>query len=229
MSGVSEDGKRPTAVAGPASVLGGDFSVQEAIGGWRGLVEAVAPGLVFVVAYRLFGGYVWPTVAAAVVIAAMVLVRVVRKQPITHALGGILGVGIGALWAWRAGDAREYFVPGYWMTAGLVAVLLLSVLVRWPAVGIVVGIVRGWGTRWRADRAAMRTFQAATVVYLGFQMVRLAVQLWLYDGGADADVLGTAKLILGVPYFVVSLAVIWLMVRRVELAQEPQDPPQRQG
>jgi hypothetical protein len=221
--------KSRSGASGPASVLAGDFSVQEAIGGWRGLVEAVAPGLVFVLAYRLAGGFVWPSVAALAVIAIMVLVRVARRESVTHALGGIFGVALGALWAWRSGDARDYFVPGYWMTAGLVAALLISMLVRWPAVGIVVGVVRGWGSRWRADPAAMRTFQAATAAYAAFQAVRLGVQLWLYDGGADADVLGTAKLILGVPYFVVSLAVIWLMVRRVELAQERRDPPQRQG
>jgi hypothetical protein len=226
MSGVGEE-KKSSEVAGPASVLGGDFSIQEAIGGWRGLIEAVAPGLVFVLAYRVAGGYVWPTAAAGAMILAMVIVRVIRREPITHALGGVFGVALGALWAWRAGDAREYFVPGYWMTGGLVAGLALSMIVRWPAVGIVVGIVRGWGTRWRADKAAMKAFQAATLAYLAFQLVRLAIQVWLYNGGADADVLGTARLILGVPYFVVSLAAIWLMVRRVELPQEPQDPPQR--
>lgn len=227
MSRVGEESS--AAPSGAASVLAKDeFNLQEAIGGWRGLVEAVAPGLVFVLAYRIAGGYIWPSVAAGSVILVMVLLRVVRREPITHALGGIFGAAIGAVWAWRAGDAREYFVPGYWMTAGLVAGLLLSMALRWPAVGIVVGIVRGWGSRWRAHRPAMKSFQIATAVYAGFQLVRLGIQLWLYDGGAEADVLGTAKLVLGVPYFVVSLLVIWLMVRRVELPQEPQDPPQRQ-
>jgi hypothetical protein len=217
------------ASSGAASVLAKDeFNLQEAIGGWRGLVEAVTPGLVFVLAYRIAGGYIWPSVAAGAVIVTMVIIRLARREPITHAIGGILGVALGALWAWRAGDAREYFVPGYWMTAGLVAGLLLSVAVKWPAVGIVVGVVRGWGSRWRSHRPAMKRFQIATAVYAAFQLVRLGVQVWLYDSGADADVLGTAKLILGVPYFVVSLLVIWLMVRRVELPQEPQDRPQRQ-
>lgn len=224
---MSADKKAPH--TGAAAVLAKDeFNLQEAIGGWRGLVEAMAPGIVFVLAYRLFGGYVWPAVAAVATILVMVLIRMVRREPVQHAFGGILGAAIGALWAWRAGDAREYFVPGYWMTAGLVAALLVSMAVRWPAVGIVVAIVRGWGSHWRAHRPAMKAFQIATAVYAAFQLVRLGIQLWLYDGGAAADVLGTARLLLGVPYFVVSLAIIWLMVRRVELAPTPQDRPQPQ-
>lgn len=222
---MSEDKK--AAPTGAASVLAKDeFNVQEAVGGWRGLVEAMAPGVVFVLAYRIAGGYVWPIIAAVATILVMVVLRLVRREPVQHAFGGVLGAAIGAVWAWRAGDAREYFVPGYWMTAGLVAALLVSMVVRWPAVGIVVAIVRGWGSHWRADRAAMRTFQIATAAYAGFQLVRLGIQVWLYNGGAGADVLGTARLLLGVPYFVVSLLVIWLMVRRVEVAQEPQDQPQ---
>ena len=51
MSGGAEAGGEATAGRGVRQVLASDFSLEQAIGGWRGLVESVAPGLVFVVVY----------------------------------------------------------------------------------------------------------------------------------------------------------------------------------
>lgn len=97
-------------------------------------------------------------------------------------------------------------------------------LARWPAVGVVVGLLKGWGTRWRHHPYAVRRFQAATGFYFATQLVKLAVQLPLYFAGATAA-LGVAKLALGLPWFAVALFVMWRMVRNVELPEDPQDQP----
>ena len=209
---------------GASQVLAGDFSVEEAVGGWRGLVESALPGVVFVTSFVIWGGYKIPVILAVAVVAVMVVIRLIQKMPVTQALGGVLGVAFGAIWAWRVGDAKGFFVPGFWMTGAVVLGVLVSMLVKWPAVGIVVGVVRGWGSRWREDPAAMRTFQFATGFYVISQAIRLAIQLPLYFADATAA-LGTAKLLLGVPYFALTLWIVWLMVRRVELAPEPEDQP----
>lgn len=207
-----------------AQLLGDDFDWAEAIGGWRGLAEAVAPGAVFVAAFLVWGGYRIPVIASVAVVVLLVLVRLIQRTPVTQALGGLFGVGIGAVWAWRAGDANEYFVPGFWYTGLYAAALAASMAAKWPAVGIVVGLLRGWGTRWRLDARAVRRFQLATGFYVATQIVKLAVQLPLYFSGATAA-LGTAKLALGVPWFAVALFVMWRMVRNVELAEVHQDRP----
>lgn len=209
-----------------ASLLGDDFDWSEAIGGWRGMAESVAPGGVFVTAFLVWGGFRAPVIAAVATVVLMVLVRLVQRTPVTQALGGLLGVGLGAIWAWRAGDATEFFVPSFFYTGGYALALLVSMLARWPAVGIVVGLFKGWGGRWRNHKPATRRFQAATGFYLGTQLVKLAVQLPLYFAGATAA-LGVAKLALGLPWFAVALFVIWRMVRNVELPEDPEDqlPP----
>jgi hypothetical protein len=188
-------------------------------------VESVLPGVAFVSAFLVWGGFKLPVIAAVTVVVAMVTVRLIQRTPITQALSGLVGVALGAVWAWRAGDANEYFVPGFWVTGAYAAAMLVSILVRWPIVGIVVSMVRGWGRRWREDPAIMRRMQYATAVYVVSQSIRLAIQLPLYFADATAA-LGTARLALGAPYFALTLWVMWLMVRRVELAPEPQDQPQ---
>lgn len=205
-------------------LLADDFDWAEAIGGWRGLAEAVAPGAVFVAAFLIWGGYRIPVVASVAIVVVLVVARLVQRTPVTQALGGLFGVLLGAIWAWRAGDANEYFVPGFWYTGAYTVGLTISMALRWPAVGIVVGLLKGWSTHWRSDKRAMRRFQAATGFYVGTQIVKLAIQVPLYLAGATAA-LGTAKLVLGVPWFAVALFVMWSMVRNVELAEERRDPP----
>jgi hypothetical protein len=205
-------------------LLADDFDWAEAIGGWRGLAEAVAPGAVFVAAFLIWGGYRIPVVASVAIVVVLVVARLVQRTPVTQALGGLFGVLLGAIWAWRAGDANEYFVPGFWYTGAYTVGLTITMALRWPAVGIVVGLLKGWSTHWRSDKRAMRRFQAATGFYVGTQIVKLAIQVPLYLAGATAA-LGTAKLVLGVPWFAVALFVMWSMVRNVELAEERRDPP----
>jgi len=209
---------------GASSLLGDDFDWSEAIGGWRGMAESVAPGGVFVMAFLTWGGFRAPVIAAVVTVVVMVLVRLIQRTPVTQALGGLLGVGLGAIWAWRAGDATEFFVPSFFYTGGYAVALLTSMLARWPAVGVVVGLLKGWGVRWRKHPYAVRRFQAATGFYLATQLVKLAVQLPLYFAGATAA-LGVAKLALGLPWFAVALFVMWRMVRNVELPEDPEDQP----
>lgn len=216
-----------TSPASPAgSLLGAEFNWADAIGGWRGLAESVAPGGVFVAAFLVWGGFQVPVIAAVATVVVMVAIRLIERTPVTQALGGLFGVVLGAVWAWRAGDANEYFVPGFWYTGAYALAMLVSMAVRWPAVGIAVGLLKGWGSRWRASPQAMRRFQAATGFYIGTQAVKLAIQLPLYFAGATAA-LGTAKLALGIPWLAVALFVMWRLVRNVKLPEEPEDLPQQ--
>ncbi|MFW7415264.1 DUF3159 domain-containing protein [Demequina sp. SO4-18] len=205
-------------------VAGEEFSLAEAMGGWRGFLEAAAPGVVFVVAYLGWGGFRIPVIASVATVLVMVVVRLVQRSSIQQALSGVLGVALGAIWAWRSGDAGGYFVPGLWINAAYAAGTLISMAVRWPLVGIVVGLFKGWGTSWRDDPRTMRTMQWGTGIVAAVFLLRLAVQVPLYVADAIAA-LGTAKLAMGVPLFALSLWAVWLLVRSAAPDPAPQDPP----
>ncbi|MDN4482122.1 DUF3159 domain-containing protein [Demequina lignilytica] len=206
-------------------LLGGDsFSMHEAIGGWRGFIESSAPGIAFVAAYVIVGGFRVPVIAAVAVMAVLVVARVIQRTPPTQALSGAIGVAIGAIWAWRSGDASGYFVPGLWLNAAYLAGILLSMAVGWPVVGIVMGLLRGEGTRWRANPAERRRFQLASAVLAAMFALRLAVQVPLLLADQTA-VLGTVKLAMGVPLFALTLWGVWLLARDAGPAPATQDPP----
>ena len=194
-----------------------EFSLAQAVGGWRGLVESTAPGLVFVVVF-VATRQMAPSVVASLAVALLaVLARVVTRTPLTQALGGTVGVAIGVVWAWRTGEAENYFVWGLFTNAAFAAAVLLSILVRWPVVGLVVGALRGTGTSWREDEAHLRRYTLATWLWFALFAVRLAVQVPLYLQ-AEVAWLGTARLVMGVPLWALTLWVTWLLVRETGAA-----------
>lgn len=213
-----------------SQLAGEDFSVADAVGGVRGLVESVAPGLVFVVVYLVAGQELVPPLVASLAVAVVLVVaRLVGGTPVTQALGGVVGVAIGVLWAWRSGEAQDYFALGLWTNAIYAAALLVSVVVRWPLVGVVVALVRQEGFGWRTDpeqRPRLRRYTAATWLWIGLFVARLAVQLPLYLDASTAW-LGTARLVMGVPLWALALWFTWLLVRERPVAPAPPGLPAR--
>lgn len=227
--GPAQGSSPANAQSGAAKALVADqFDWAQAIGGWRGLLESVAPGVVFVSAFLIWGGFTVPSVAAVGTVAVLVTVRLIQGTAVAQALGGVLGVALGAIWAWRSGEASAYFAPGLWITGGYTVGLVVSMVIRWPAVGVVVGLLRGWSTRWRSHPHAMRRFQQATAFFALTQAIKLAIQLPLFVTDQTAA-LGVARLALGAPLFAVALYIMWLMVRGVVLPEEPADRPQPKG
>ncbi|WP_084126644.1 DUF3159 domain-containing protein [Demequina sp. NBRC 110054] len=209
---------------GMASLLDSDeFSLHEAIGGWRGFVESSLPGVVFVVTFLIWGGFRVPVVASVATVAIMVVARLIGRTPITQALSGVVGVALGAVWAWRAGDAGEYFVPGLWINAGYLVAVLVSMLVRWPIVGVIMALLQGRGSSWRKEPATLARYQWATALLAGMFALKLLVQVPLYLADKVA-LLGTAKLAMGLPLFALTLWAIWFLVRTPAHPEEPEAP-----
>lgn len=216
--------------AGLRAVAGEDFSFAEAVGGVRGLVESTLPGLVFVVVYVATRELTPSLVASVAVALAAVVVRLVQRTPLTQALSGVVGIAVGVAWAAWSGRAQDFFAGGLLANVGYLLAMVVSILVRWPAVGVVVGLLRGEDTAWRTDPGRARErrrFVWATWVMASVFALRLAVQVPLYLAGEDVvGALGTAKLAMGVPLFAVALWITWLLVgSRGARSDRPDQPP----
>lgn len=146
MSDPGQPTEAPSAGSGVRSLAADEFSLTDSVGGPRGVVETMAPGLVFVVVFVATHELMPPLVASLAVAVAAVVARLVQRTPVTQAFGGLLGVVIGVVWAWRSGDATQYFAYGLWTNGAYLVVMLASVLVSWPLVGVVVEALRaGFG------------------------------------------------------------------------------------
>lgn len=195
--------------------------VLAAVGGVRGLLEAILPGLVFLVTYAVLTSVVGqdskaalvPALGASVGLAVVFTVArfLARSQP-TQAIAGLVGVLLSAALALWTGDARDNYFLGFLTNAGYAIALLVSLVVKWPALGLIVGFLMGDGTSWRNDRRKVRLAQVLTLAWIGFFTLRLVVQVPLYLVD-DVAGLGISRLLMGVPLYALMLVLTWLFVR----------------
>ena len=204
------------------------FSLREAVGGVRGLLESVVPFAVFSGAYAITEE-LRPSIVAALVPAVLLsLWRIVAREPLTQAISGVVGIGFGALIASRTGNASDVFVPSLLKNSASAVVCAISAVVRWPIVGIVVGPVAGEMLAWRNDPPRLAAYRLATWIWVAMFLVRLAVQfpLWLAD---QTVLLGTLNaFVLGLPLFGLAVWLSWVVLRRVP-PTKPADADEQTG
>lgn len=190
-------------------------SIIGAVGGWLGIVEAILPSLVFVILLAIFKQTVLAVVTAASISALFLVIQIVRKKPITQAIAGAIGIAISAFLPLReGGQAADYFIQGFVTNSIYFAVLSISVIIRWPVIGILVGILMGEGTSWRKNKGLQRRFQVATLVWVSLFASRLLVQVPLYFAQAT-EALGVFRIAMGVPLYALCIWLTWLLVRGV--------------
>jgi hypothetical protein len=127
---------RPAEAAGDRPVVFDRHMVLDQLGGWRGMVDATVPTIAFIVANGL-GGLrtgIWAALSAAVVIFGL---RLARRESVQQAVSGLFAVGVAVAIAAATGQARDFYVPGILRNAALALVLLGSVVIRRPLVGVV--------------------------------------------------------------------------------------------
>ncbi len=189
-------------------------SLAGAVGGPLGMLESALPAVVFVAVYSVSGSDTNLSATVAVGLALVLTVaRLARRESPRHALSGLVGVAFAAFVATRSGRAEDFFLPGLLANAAYASAFLISIAVRRPLVGVIVGALDGEGQGWRDEPDRMRAFTRASWLWAGIFLTRLAVQLPLYLAGAVVA-LGVARTALGIPLFALGLWLTWRLVHR---------------
>lgn len=200
---------------GLASALGSSFDPMAAVGGVRGLIETGLPGLVFLIVYVASHNLAVSVTAPIIVLLVLIVARLVQRQDLAPAIGGMFGLAVSAFVAWHSGQAEDYFVIGLVTNALYGAALVISLLVRWPLMGLLIGVLRGDATSWRKDpakRALRRRYTGVTWLWAVLFIVRFVAQLPLYLAG-NTEALAVVKLAMGPGLFALVAWLTWLLVR----------------
>ncbi|MET1132463.1 MAG: DUF3159 domain-containing protein [Aeromicrobium sp.] len=202
--------------------------LAEAFGGLRGIVEAAVPTITFTLCYLTTRDLKLSLIIAATLTAVLLIVRVVQRSNPQFVINALVGIGIAALFASRSGDARDVFLPGILYNAGYAVVLVATVVIGWPAIGVMIGALVGDPTGWRRDEGMRRLCNRLTLLFALPCVLRVLVQypLWAAD---QIGWLGTSKVVMGWPLQIATLAaMVWLLSRNstpvADLRDEPQEP-----
>lgn len=204
--------------SGLRAVIQDDLDIMAAVGGVRGIIEAVVPTVVFLVLYTVTGELNMPLAVSVGSTAVFIVIRALQRIALTPALGGLFAIALSAFIAWRSGEASDFFVWGLITNAVYLLVLLVSLAARWPALGLLLGFLRGDATSWRSARTdplkvvTRRRYTQITWMWVGLFAARLLVQAPLYFAQAT-EILGIARLFMGVPFFALIVWFTWMMVR----------------
>lgn len=194
-------------------------SLLAGVGGWLGVIESITPSLAFVVSFSISKDIVLSVAIAVALALSFIALQLIKRKPVTNAIAGAVGIWISAYLPLReGGQPADYFVQGFFTNAIYLLVLGVSVLVRWPIIGLLVGLLTGSGSKWRKDKSQLRRFSVVTVLWMGLFAGRLTVQLPLYFAG-QTEALGIARIAMGVPLYAFCIWMSWLLLKAVLTAR----------
>lgn len=85
-----------------------------------------------------------------------------------------------ALLAGSTGHAADFYLPAVVTNVVPGAMFLISILMRWPVIGLVVAVARGERSHWRRDPAQRQRYQLCTAVFLAKFAIATTVLVPLY-------------------------------------------------
>lgn len=199
--------------------------LAKAFGGVRGIAEAAVPTIAFTLTWIITEELRLSLMISIALAVLLLVVRLVQRSTPQFVINSLIGIAIGAFFASRTGDAKDYFLPGILWNGAYAVAMLVSIVTRWPVVGFLIGSVTNDPVGWRKDSGIVKLCTRLTWLLMLPCVVRVAVQLPVYlFGGGDQAVaaLGFAKIVMGWPLQVAALtAMVWVLGR----GRTPITPP----
>lgn len=198
--------------------------LAKALGGKRGIAEAATPTIVFTLSWIATEDLRLSLILSISTTVLLLLVRLAQRSTPQFVINSLIGIGIGAFFATRTGEAKDVFLPGILYNAGYAAVMTLTIIIRWPLVGFLIGSITGDPTGWRSDPGIVRLCSRLTWILVLPCALRVMIQLPLYWANQVA-ILGISKVVMGWPLQVAALAsMAWLLARGRTPIQQPPAP-----
>ena len=170
--------------------------------------DSLLPPLIFLVLNTILGFQValWGSLGIALLFVGF---RLVRRQSLRYALGGLGGVILAVTVARFVGSAEGYFLPG--IVSGVLTSLLclVSVALRRPLAAWTSFFTRRWPLDWYWHPQVRPAYSEVTLAWALFFALRTLLQFGLFQDQA-ADILGLFQLISGWPAIILLLVASYL-------------------
>lgn len=172
------------------------------------LLDSFFPPLVFLLINSIsdVDAALWGALAISGGFAAY---RLIRRENLTYALGGLGGTLLAALFVKLSGSGSGFFLPGFFSGAATVILCVVSVAFNRPMVAWSSFIARRWTLNWYWHPQVLPAYNEVTILWAVAFATRLTVEFWLYQQDA-LGALGTVRIFLGWPFIVLLLIVSYI-------------------
>lgn len=172
------------------------------------LLDSFLPLLIFLIANPIFG--VNAALVGALVLAGLfALLRILKKESLVYALGGLGGVLLAGIFVKLSGSESGFFLPGLISGAITIVLCTVSVVINRPLVAWTSFITRRWPLDWYWQPKVLPAYNEVTIIWAVAFSARLALEFWLYQQNA-VNALGVARIILGWPFIIILLIATYL-------------------
>lgn len=197
-------------------------SLASILGGRRGAIDASVPPAAFVAGWLIAGQSIgWGAGVAIAVTAALGVFRLFRGEKARAVVVSLAMVIAAALIALQTGRAEDFFLIQLLSNVASALLWAASIVIRWPLLGVIVGLMLGQKTKWRQDPVLLRAYSRASWVWVfGQYTLRVLVYGALWWSG-QVIALGVARTVLSWPLVALTLATSgWVLYRAL-----PDDHP----
>jgi hypothetical protein len=172
------------------------------------LVDSFFPPVIFLIVNSVsnVNTALWSALGVATIFAAY---RILKKENLTYALGGLGGTLLAAVFAKLSGSGTGFFLPGFISGATTVILCVVSVAFNRPLVAWSSFIARRWALNWYWHPQVLPAYNEVTILWAVAFAARLTVEFWLYQQDA-VGALGTMRILLGWPFIVLLLIISYL-------------------
>jgi len=190
------------------------------LGGPWGAVESMAPTVLFVLGYFASGNNLLIAVVLSLGVAlVLAIAKVVRGEKPVRVITGLLGVAVAALFAAYQDDPLGFFQIRVLANILSALAFALSILIKRPLMGVIIGPIMGTGMRWRKDPDLLRAYSRVTWLWVILSLVRAAIQIPLIQNNQLAWLGATPFLFYGL--VALTIAASWWVIRRTLPSDHP--------
>jgi len=171
-------------------------------------IDSIIPPIVFLISNRLFNLQT-AAINAVLIILVIGIIRLIKKQTIKYALGGLGLVIIASTLAYITKSAAGYFIPAIINSSILFVISLTSVIIGKPLAAWASHLTRGWPIEWFWRKDIKPAYREVTWFWTALLLLRLILQLILYNLGGEGQ-LAWINILLGWPFTITVLILSYV-------------------
>lgn len=145
--------------------------------------------------------------------------RLVQRKRPTRVLGALLVVVLSAYVAAKTGSAAAFFWPRVLLNIASALAFAISIFIRWPLLGVIVGPIVGTKMRWRKDPDLMRAYSRASWLWVLLCLIRAAVLIPLIENNWLWALAASGALFYAL--VIVTVLLSWVVIKGTLPADHP--------